>query len=477
MLRSKPKAFLDIKHGYHRPFSVLNREILLSPKLVKLPLKKLFTTLLLFGVFSYLFFGSVSAPNYQHSLAAQSSEERQTLEKQLAELESQIDEYETTISTYKKQGTTLKQEIVNLNNKVSKINLQIKAINLSLEKLSEEIVQNQGQINITEEKLNLNLEAMRRALQGVYESERISLVAVLLKNPNLSDFFNDINNLLDIQASLNATVDRINALKEELLAEKESLAIKHSDVSASRVYQDSQRRALEDTKRQKDGLLAVTKGQESKYQELLKETQKTAAQIRSRIFEFLGGGEMTFEQAYEFAKIAEKATGVRAAFILAILDRESALGENVGKCKYNEISSLWGKPVMNPTRDTPIFLELTAALGINPETITVSCPNRDGAYGGAMGPAQFIPATWKLFSDKVATITGSTPPSPWRNGDAIVATALYLKDAGASNSERNAAAKYYCGTRWTRYVCTNVYAQKVVEKTRQFQNDIDVLNA
>ena len=39
---------------------------------------------------------------------------------------------------------------------------------------------------------------------------------------------------------------------------------------------------------------------------------------------------------------------------------------------------------------------------MNPETTPVSCPiASDGAYGGAMGPAQFMPTTWELYKKEL----------------------------------------------------------------------------
>ncbi len=410
------------------------------------------------------------------ALAATSQEERAALEKQLSELEAQIAKDQATIDLYRKLGKTLQGEISGLNARINKLNLQIKAIGLSLAKLDKEIVENKSQIKVTEDKLELNKTALYRLLRDMYEKDRVGLVEVLLKNPRISDFFNNVNNSLSIQGNLALTVDTVTNLRGRLIVEKEDLADKRSDAARLKAAHDAQQKTLQGTKQEKASILAVTKGQETKYQEIVKQTKKTAAQIRSRLFELLGGGSLTFEKAYDFAKFAEQATGIRAAMILAVLDRESALGQNVGKCGY--------KTAMHPTRDIPIFLALVSALGINPDTITVSCANADGAYGGAMGPAQFIPSTWNLYKDKVADITGHNPASPWNNGDAFVATALYLKDASRGcdaiynkqlDVERCAAAKYYAGGNWRRHLWG--YGERVVIRAQQFQNDINDISS
>jgi peptidoglycan hydrolase CwlO-like protein len=427
----------------------------------------IFNFLIFFFALTFFLFGSASAPTISTLAANQTNEEeRQKLQSQLEELEKQITQYENQISVYQKQGKTLKNEIDSLNAKIAKLNLEIKAINLSIAQLDQKINETQNKIVITTNDIKEKQDSLIKILNEIYTNDQSSILEILLKNPKLSDFFTNLNNLILVQNNLRITISQIKDLKDQLEEQKVQYAIAKEDTETLKQYQLAQKNQTDSLKQQKDSLLKITKGQESKYQDLLKKTKEEAAKIRSRLFELLGGGEMTFEQAYNYAKLASQVTGVRPAFILAILDRESALGRNVGRCNY--------KTAMNP-KDQPIFIEITSKLGLNPDTTPVSCPNADGIYGGAMGPAQFIPSTWKFYEDKVSQITGNNPASPWNNADAFVAAALYLKDAGASSDEKRAAARYYCGSRWNRYVCTNVYAAKVLAKASQFEDDIQTI--
>lgn len=467
-------------------FSIIN--LAYYKPLVRIPLRQWLKTAGIFLIAGFSLFGFRGfAPSHDwsffrdiESLAAGSQqEEREVLENHLSDLEKQIDDYESTIKQYQSQGKTLKNEIKQFNAKIAKLNLQLQAVNITLDKLDKEIEATESNINNTQSTIDFNKSALSEGVRQLYENESNNLVEVLLMHERLSDFFGNLNSLASVQDNLRLAVQKISSLRDVLVEQKEQLSVERVDAAELKAYRSSQKENMEIAKQGKSGLLETTKGQESRFQELLKETRKTAAQIRSRIFELLGGGELSFNQAYEFAKFAEKATGVRAALILSVLDKESAFGQNVGRCKYNEINSRTGKPAMNPGRDQSLFLDITASLGINPESVLVSCPNRDGAYGGAMGPAQFIPSTWAIYKDRVAEMTGNNPPSPWRHGDAFLATALYLKDAGADNAtlaqERKAAAKYYAGKRWQNYLWT--YGERVVSKAEALQKDIDVLNS
>lgn len=478
----KPKILEDVRprdRSLGDVFRSRSKQLNLSyVRTREFPVTRLLKVISIGLAISFFIIGSVTAPTTA-TLAANdgSDDEREALEVQLRDLEKQIDGYEDQIVGYQKQGKTLKNEISTLQGKISKLNLQIKAINLSIGQLDKKIDETQYQISETEENIDTSKESLASLLRDLHEREQASLVEVFLKSPRLSDFFNDLNNIMLIQNNLQVTITKISDLKNKLEDQKEQLSVARSDQTTLKGYQESQKGETEKLKGQKNNLLEVTKGQESKYQNLLKETKKTAAEIRSRIFKLLGGGELSFEEAYKFAKLAGQSTGIDPALILAVLDRESALGKNVGRCDY--------KKAMHPTRDVPIFLDLLKELGLSPDStaVLVSCANKDGAYGGAMGPAQFIPSTWKLYKDEVARVTGNNPANPWNNSDAFVATALYLKDAmrqcssysNKASQERCAAARYYAGGNWKRHLWT--YGEGTVARAQRFREDIEAITS
>lgn len=90
-----------------------------------------------------------------------------------------------------------------------------------------------------------------------------------------------------------------------------------------------------------------------------------------------------------------------------------------------------------------------------------------------MGPAQFIASTWSIYTNKVSQVTGHLA-NPWNIKDAFLASGLLLKDNGASSSEFNAAAKYYCGGNYTRYECKS-YANSVLNYAKQYEADIKAI--
>jgi membrane-bound lytic murein transglycosylase B len=431
----------------------------------------------------FLLFGSALAPTFltkasgdANGTSATSTApggEQTQLESQLAQLEAQIDQYQGQIASYQTQGKTLNTQIAILNDKIASVNLQIQATNLTAAQLSSDMAAAQSEIATLQADVATKKAAMGTLMQDLYQNDQVSLVQAFLQNPQLSNFWSDTQNITLVAGDLRLTAQEISSVQSQLQNEEQEFQASESDAASVAAYQTAQAQEVASAKAQEAQLLVATKGQESKYQALLAATQASAAQVRDQIFQLLGGGQLSFGDAYQYAQVASNATGIDPAFILAVLDRESTLGQNVGQCDY--------QAAMSPS-DQPLFLAIVQSLNLDPNTMLVSCPNADGAYGGAMGPAQFVPSTWNSYAPAVAAITKDDPPSPWNDNDAFVATALYLKDGIAKcqaayslqlGQERCAAAQYYAGSDWKNYLWT--YGEAVVEQAQSFTSDIQTI--
>ncbi len=492
---------VDIKNQTSLSGSRLDLRKLSKKRNIFWPKKYFKTVIILFLCFVNipLFKSFVSAPINNSAFLSQtvsaiSDQERekskQELEKQLAEIEKQIELYQDNILNTQKQAKSLKREIYILENKIKKLNLQIKATQLTLSRLNQEIQIQEQSISLKELEISQEKKLLADFLENLYEKETQSLLEITLKNNSLSEFFDEINSMMVIQERIKESLEELKKLKQSLeQRKKELLEQKMQTVSLSNI-QSLQKKTLAQKQQEKDSLLKKTKGKESVYKQLLKKSKQTAAEIRSRLYELMGiNNPITFGDALKFADFASQATGVRKALILAVITQESELGKNIGTCnrRGDPPSKSW-KKVMKPTRDQVPFQTIVKELNeagyhMNIDELPVSCPmrSRSGGYigwGGAMGPAQFLPSTWMLYKPLIEKITHHHPASPWNVEDAFVATALLLKDNGAAKgtwkAEWRAAMKYFAGSVKLRF---RFYGDNVMALAAKYQKDIDQLES
>ncbi len=416
----------------------------------------------------------------QTATSTLSADEKSKLQQELNELQNQINQYQAELGQIQGQKNTLQNKINQLKKQQASLSLQIQATSLEIQDINTRLADTQAEIvRNTElvEKLTGQIAALIRAS---YLQDDTSLLYTLLAQDSFSDILNEMENYSQISTSLNTLVGQIHETNTKLNEERVILAEQEDDASSLLALHTVQKGQLAGIQIEQSSLLEETKGQEANYQAVLSDKKKAAAAIQSRLYPLLGvPSQITFGQAVEIAQWASGQTGVRASFLLAILTQESNLGKNVGTCnRPGDPETKSYKVVMKPTRDIEPFLEITSSLGMDPEVTPVSCPmkNKDGSFngwGGAMGPAQFIPSTWMGYKDKVTAITGKTA-NPWDIRDAFLASALKLKAGGAGTvaGEWAAAMRYFSGGTNVKY---RFYGDNVVSMANKYQQDIDNL--
>jgi len=402
-------------------------------------------------------------------------------QKQIEEIQRQIDEYQKQIEQTQSTSKTLEGAIRGLNSKIGQLILEIKSLALSIQQTTVAITDAENKISDANGKILKHRGALAQYLKAIYENDQKSLTEILLKNANLSDFFMDVNNIRANQNNLQVVIGDIKSLKQGIEEQQNELEDKKTELERSKRLQEIEKRSIDSAKAAQAKLLKDTKGQESKYQELVKKSQKDIEAIRAQIGYLIQNG-VSAEEAVKYGQLAAIGAGIRPAFLLAELEQESALGANVGKCYIVDSTSGSTRRVTNgqiytkgihPSRDLALFLNITAELGRDPFQTPVSCGQ---GWGGAMGPAQFLPSTWMGYRETVARLTGHGLPNPWNIEDAFVAAAAKLARDGADSKTRagevSASKRYYCGSSTSRKSSCINYANSVQRLAAEIEKNL-----
>lgn len=439
----------------------------------------------------------VAAPHV--SFGETDAERKERIQKELQQVEKQILQQKVLVEDKQLERRSLERDLDLIDAEVKQAQLGIQARSLAISQLSDQIGEKEVVVEILNERLTRQRQSLSELIRQTQTVDDFSLVELMLSNQSFSQFFEDFESYRAVNDSLKDSLNALEEIKTDTEVQKSSLEEKKLTEAEMRRIQELEKMEIEKKEAAKEEILEVTKGEEAEYQKLLEAQQKTAAELRTQLFELLGGGGgIPLPQAIALAQYAASRTGVPAETILAILEQETNIGSHLGSCIYNQTSV--GRPVMHPDRDQPVFEVIAQVVGFSAATQIVSCPLISGGerigWGGAMGPSQFIPSTWATYggivnrgtgwvydqnSDAIRRLRGkSTPSSPFDNQDAFLATALLLRDNGANGTyaaDRLAALRYYAGWGGANNPANAFYGDQVMNRKARFAGDIRILQS
>lgn len=423
-----------------------------------------------------------------------SEADRARLEAEYAKIQQEIAEWQQVLDETRSKKDSLQGDVNELNALINKATAEIRQRNVGIQSIRDQISIKEATIQELLGKIERGKTSLANILRIQNSADDQSIAEIVLSGEDFSDTFGALDALTVVKRDLQHMFAEIRALRDDIELEKEALAEKQNQELDARYEIELSRKQIQQNEAAKSELLDIAKTEERTYEEVLAERQRKAEQIRSALFPLRDVEGISFADALDFATYAEGQTGVRAAFILAVLSQESDLGKNVGSCYVTSLSTGDGvgkntgrvfERVMKAPRDTEPFERITRTLGLTWGATPVSCPPgleyySGRGFGGAMGPSQFIPSTWELYEDRLSRALSVSTPNPWEAKHAVMATALYMSDLGADSgtytAERNAACRYYSGRSCdNRSPKNSFYGDSVIAKAEQFQEDIDFL--
>ena len=406
---------------------------------------------------------------------------RTKLEAELAATEKEIAVQDALVKSKQSEGATLKRDVDILNAQIQKAKLSIKARDISISGITEDIGTKNRTITTYSAKMDRERDSLAGLLRRTQELDTYSLAEVALSDKPLSEFFVDVDAFQYVEEAIDQSMKEVGVAKKITEDAKTILEEKKNKETDLRYQKELEKKFLASKETEKAQVLVITKGQEAAYKKVLQEKKALAAKIRAALFALRDSGEIQFGQALSYANTVSSKTGIRPAFLLAIFMQESGFGKNQGSCYLKDsntgsgVSSRTGNMVsrvMKPDRDVSPFITITGNVGRDPFKTLVSCPQEVG-WGGAMGAAQFIPSTWVLYEKLITRALGIDAADPWNPRDAFMAAGFLLKDNGANassyTSERDAACKYFSGSKCSKSSWAATYGSQVMSKAATIQ--------
>lgn len=209
----------------------------------------------------------------------ESNKEMEELQKEIKRYEAQLKEVGTARATL--QGALRELDITRqkMATDIRVTENRIRAMGYEIDTLEEEILAHEGRINRDKEAVSISLRRM-------YQLQDDSILLILLKHGNLSEFWQELDMMQQFETGMRSNIQELFLLKqnlEEILSEQEE---RKNNLDSLRGQLSSERQVLDGARREQGTLLEKTQSEEAQYQALLKEKREARQALESQLRDY-----------------------------------------------------------------------------------------------------------------------------------------------------------------------------------------------
>ena len=193
---------------------------------------------------------------------------------EIRRLEEEAGRHRATIGQIEREANTLQSRIESLDRAIKSLDASIRLTNAKIERTNLEIQQLGGEIREQEAAIDRQRARLGHLIGLIAAADQETPMEILIKNETLASFFNAVDSLLGIQREIHTALATLRLEREKLKDRKSAAEGKRLELAALAEDLVDQKALELEERRTRQNLLAETKNQERRYQELLAETQK-----------------------------------------------------------------------------------------------------------------------------------------------------------------------------------------------------------
>lgn len=224
-----------------------------------------------------------------------------------ADAQTEVDRLKGEIGNRSNRLLEIEKEIANYQNELKKVGSEKKTLQgaigqleLERKKISADLSYTENKIGFTDleiSKINLdidttqydiekNRDAIGEIINRLAEKDRETLLEVMLRHENLSEFWGAVSTLENLRGAMGNEVKKLASLNELLVEKRDEQQGKRDRLLDLKDEFSDQKQVLENNKSEKDRLLKQTKNKEANYQSILAEKKKARETIMKELRDF-----------------------------------------------------------------------------------------------------------------------------------------------------------------------------------------------
>jgi murein DD-endopeptidase MepM/ murein hydrolase activator NlpD len=242
----------------------------------------LFCTSILFGWTTVQAHAEVKAVKSEVDALNNEIKEKQD---RVKELDGLISSYKTRITDQESKQTTLENEVLLLENRIVKKELDIERAKTEAESLQLEISSLEAQIEDQDIRIGHQREYAEELLRTMQRSDDVLPLEVLMSEPSLSGFFNQMEEVRKLQDDLTDSLEKVKGLKKSLEDIRVERDAKRVALGEEQKQLTQEELALEAERNFKASLASETQSKQEEFErvlyELREQQQSTSDDISS----------------------------------------------------------------------------------------------------------------------------------------------------------------------------------------------------
>lgn len=231
--------------------------------------------ILIFGSLLTVFSFALISPLHTNALTAE--EIKRNIEEknvQIDNLNKEIKKLDEQIKTTSEEGKNLQGAIQILDSSGKKLDKELTVTKEKISTTALTIQELEIEIEKGEEGIQRNLDAITSTIKTLRESDDVTLIESVLTNRNLGDVWDNFESITRFQGAAKESADKIRELKKQLEVRRGETEKKKSALVALTDELGDKKEIVENNKKEKDNLLAVTKNKEQEYRKILDEKKR-----------------------------------------------------------------------------------------------------------------------------------------------------------------------------------------------------------